>query len=110
MFVTAKSDFSHPNSFEELFDEDSYEDEDDDEHMLKALQQMASKVTIGPKVSQKQMRTTKPKPIDRRTVAAIAQQVRQGSYNLPDLQLESNERYEATWAFSGGHRRWPIMR
>ena len=31
-------------------------------------------------------------------MAAIAQQVRNGNYNLPDLQLESDERYEAKWA------------
>ena len=98
--VTEKPcDFSHPNSFEELFNEDSYEDEEDgDEHMLKALQQFASKVSTGPKVSQKQKKSLRPKPIDRRTVAAIAKQVRNGNYNLPDLQLESDERYEAKWA------------
>ena len=76
---TEKTDFTHPNSFEELLDDDGSEDEEgDDEQMLKALQQIASKVSTGPKVSEKQKKTLRPKPIDRRTVATIAQQVRKG--------------------------------
>ena len=36
--------------------------------------------------------------MNRHTIASIAKQVRDGHYNLPDLQLESNSGFEAVWA------------
>ena len=98
--VCPPCDFRHTNSFAEIFDNDNYDDEEDgEEHMLSALQQMTSNVSVGPKISQRQRKDqSQRQPIDRRTVAAIAKQVRNGGYNLPDLQLESNDQYEAVWA------------
>ena len=75
------------------------DDEDDDEHMLKALKERTPHVSVGPNTSQKRRATGgRVKPIDRRTMASIAKQVRDGHYNLPDLQLESNTEFEAVWA------------
>ena len=96
----APCDFRHTNSFANIFEDDNYDDEaDGDEHVLSALQQMTSNVSVGPKVSQRQRKDpSQRQPMDRRTVAAIAKRVRNGDYNLPDLQLESNDQYEAVWA------------
>ena len=98
--VCTPCDFRHTNSFANIFEDDSYDDEEDgEEHILSTLQQMTSNVSVGPKVSQRQRKDpSQRQPIDRRTVAAIAKRVRNGDYNLPDLQLESNDQYEAVWA------------
>ena len=93
-------DYLHHNSFAEIFDDNDYDDEDDDdEHMLNALRNIASSVKVGPKVSQKKRNNVgRTKPMDKRTIASIAKQVRDGHYNLPDLQLETNNEFEAVWA------------
>ena len=63
--------------------------------MVKALSEIAT-VKIGPKIPQKRRRTNK--PIDQRTVSSIARKVRDGHFNLPDLELDANEGYTASWA------------
>ena len=77
-----------PNSFADIFDQDSYGDEDDEEQMVKALSEIAT-VKVGPKVSQKQR--CKNKPIDHRTISSIAKKVRSGHFNLPDLKLNNHK-------------------
>ena len=67
--------------------------------MLKALKELTPHVSVGPKTSQKRRATGgRVKPINRRTIASIAKRVRDGHYNLPDLQLDSNSEFEAVWA------------
>ena len=87
------------NSFAGIFDQDSYnEDEDDEEQMLKALQEIAT-VKLGPKISQKQRAIQcRSKPIDKRTISSIAKKVRDGFFKLPDLKLDSNKGFTASWA------------
>ena len=87
--------FNHSNSFADIFDQDSYGDEDDEEQMVKALSEIAT-VKVGPKVSQKQR--CKNKPIDHRTISSIAKKVRSGHFNLPDLKLNNHKGYTASWA------------
>ena len=90
--------FHHPNSFADIFDQDNYNDDDDEEEMVKALQEIAT-VKMGPKISQKQRALQQQKkPINKKTVASIAKKVRDGHYNLPDLKLDSNKGYTASWA------------
>jgi hypothetical protein len=93
--VCSPCNFTHSNSFEDIFDQDSYNEEDDEEGMVKALSEIST-VEVGPKISQKQRR--KNKPIDQRTVSSIARKVRDGHFNLPDLELDANEGYTASWA------------
>ena len=84
--------FEHSNSFAAIFDEE----EDDESLMLDAIQHFSSKVTIGPKLSQKQKRAQR--PIDKCSVHQIAKLVREGKLDLPDIKLDSNSDYEAVWA------------
>ena len=87
--------FSHPNSFADIFDQDSYDEDDAEDQMVKALSEIAT-VKVGPKISQKQR--CKSKPIDHRTISSIAKKVRSGHFNLPDLKLNTNKGYTASWA------------
>ena len=67
--------------------------------MVNAPKELTPHVSVGPKASQKRRATNgQIKPIDRRTIASSAKKVRDGHYNLPDLQLESNSEFEAVWA------------
>ena len=90
----------HHNSFNELLEDKRFDDTDDDENqMVNALNQFASRVKIGPKISQKQnKKLLPPKPLDKLTIAGIARQVREGKISLPDLDLHSDADYEAVWA------------
>ena len=84
--------FEHSNPFSAILDE-----EEDDEALIRdAIQHFSSKVTIGPKLSQKQRKAQR--QIDKRSVTQIAKLVREGKLDLPDLELESNSDYEAIWA------------
>ena len=67
--------------------------------MLQALQEIAT-VKLGPKVSQKQraIKCRNNRPIDKRTISSIAKKVRDGHFNLPDLKLDSNKGFTASWA------------
>ena len=98
--ICTDQDFAHVNSFAGLFDEDHMdEDEDDEAAMVNALNHISSRVTIGPKPSQKAGKKNGTiKPLDRSTIASIAKQVREGKFALPDLDLHSNAEYEAIWA------------
>ena len=89
--------FDHHNSFQALFDSDDFDDDEDDAGVLNALKQISSKITIGPKKSQK-IRKNLSRPLDKRTIASIAKQVRDGKLDLPDLTLDSNDQYDAVWA------------
>ena len=55
------------------------------------------KVNVGQKGSQKSRRPTK-KPYTRAQIAAIAQDVKSGKIQLPDLTLESNEEWDVLWS------------
>ena len=89
----------HANSFAAIFDEDCYDDDDDGESkILDAIKQISSKVTVGPKLSQKDRKSSSKKPIDKKNIAYLARLVKSGKMNLPDLNLESNDDYEAVWA------------
>ena len=81
-----------------IFDNDSYDDEYDDYKMINALQQCSSNVKVGPRKSQREQRSSPARPMDKRTIASIAHRVKTGTMNLPDLNLESNEDYDAVWA------------
>ena len=85
--------FEHPNSFAAIFD-DIEDDEDDESVILDAIKQISSKVTIGPRKSQKERKRS----LDKRSISQIARLVKAGKLNLPQLDLESNEDYEAIWA------------
>ena len=93
--ICSPCNFNHSNSFADIFDRDSYNEEDDEEQMVKALSEIAT-VKVGPKISQKQR--CKNKPIDQRTISSIAKKVRNGHFNLPDLKLDTNKGYTASWA------------
>ena len=95
--VCNDTSFEHINSFAELFDDSCFDEGDDDSEVLLALQQLSSKITVGPKQSQR-ARKASTKQMDKRTIASVAKQVREGKLNLPDLQLESNDEYYAVWA------------
>ena len=85
--------FEHPNSFAAIFD-GIEDDEDDESVILDAIKQISSKVTIGPRKSQKERKRS----LDKRSISQIARLVKAGKLNLPQLDLESNEDYEAIWA------------
>ena len=87
--------FEHSNPFAPIFDDD----DDDEAKVLDAIRHFTPKITVGPKLSQKQRKSLSvPKPVDRVTVAQLAKLVRSGKMNLPDLDLESSDEYEAIWA------------
>lgn len=92
--------YKHQNAFAAIFHETSLGDKDEDEaDMLQALKSLTPNVSIGPKVSQKRKAIgSQSKPLDRRTVASIAKQVRDGKFNVPYLRLESKNEFEAVWA------------
>ena len=84
-------------NFEALAEVD--EEENDEDDMIKALQQISSNITVGPKKSQKQKKATAaPSPLTRRKIAAIAEQVKSGEISLPSLRLHNNGDYECVWA------------
>ena len=92
--------YEHPNSFADLFiDNDMDKDDEDENAMVNALNNITSQITIGQKMSQKDVEKSKPvKPFDQRTIASIPIQVRDGKLALPDLDFDSNDKYEAIWA------------
>ena len=90
--IADKPSFEHANPFQAIFDES----DDDEAQVLNAIKQFSAKVTVGPKLSQKERKAQR--PIDKYSVSQIAKLVRSGKLNLPDLELESNENYEAVWA------------
>ena len=81
------------NCFDALADE--VEQDDEDEVMI-ALQQLTSNIRVGPKVPQKQQK--KLVNLSKKEIASIAKQVSDGTIDLPSLDLESNKDYEAIWA------------
>ena len=94
--VCGPCDMTHENSFAALFD-DEYEDDDDESQILNALKHISSKVTYGPKVTQKDRNVAK-KTLNKQTVAHMSKLVKSGKLHLPDLDLESNDEYDAVWA------------
>ena len=84
--------FEHSNSFSAIFDDQV----DDEAVVLDAIKQISSKVTVGPKLSQKERKAQR--SVEKYTISQIAKLVKAGKLNLPDLDLESNEDYEAVWA------------
>ena len=84
------------NKYGALAEEDNGDDEDD---MVKALQQISPHVHVGPKLSQRQKKsqpsTTK---LTQHKIAAIARQVNSGEMLLPSLDLDNNDDYNCVWA------------
>ena len=78
------------NKFEAL------EEDNDEDDVMVALQQLTPKVRVGPKIPQKQMK--KGRTLSKQQVSKIAQQIKDGIIQLPDLNLESNEDFAAVWA------------
>ena len=92
--VTAKNNFEHANPFAPIFDDD----DDDEDKVIEALKHISSNVKIGPKISQKQKRSAPPANLDRKRISHLARLVRSGDLGLPDLDLQSDDQYEAVWA------------
>ena len=72
------------------------EEDDDEDEVMAALQQLTPKIRVGPKVSQKKSKASK--AMSKSQIAHIAQQVKNGDIDLPSLNLSSNAEYEAVWA------------
>ena len=71
-------------------------DEDDEEEVMAALQQLTPNIRVGPKISQKQAKASQ--RLSKQQIAKIATQVKKGEIQLPDLDLSCNSDYEAVWA------------
>ena len=93
--VCSPCDVTHENSFAALFDN---EYEDDESQILDALKHISSNITYGPKVTQKDRKAAKKKILSKKTVAHLARLINAGKLDLPDLNLESNDDFEAVWA------------
>ena len=63
---------------------------------MNSLQQLTPNIRIGPKVPQKQHKTLS--VLSKKEIANIARQVADGTIDLPDLDLETNQDDEAVWA------------
>ena len=63
---------------------------------MNALQELTPNIRIGPKVPQKQHKVSS--ALSKSEIASIARQVANGTIDLPSLDLESNQDYEAVWA------------
>ena len=70
------------------------DDDDDENEMVKALAQLTSNIRVGPKLSQSQRR----KGLNMTHIKSLAQQIKNGDLNLPDVELESNDEYKCLWA------------
>ena len=81
------------NSFDAI-DNDGDDDEDD---MIRALSTISSNVTVGPKVTQRQMQRRQ-KAKTTRQISQIAAAVNSGKYGLPDLPELDDDDYYAVWA------------
>ena len=92
--LTSKS-FEHSNPFAPIFEDD----DDDEDKIVEALKHISSNVTVGPKMSQKQKKSSSsPSTFDKKDVAKLAKLVKSGALGLPDLNLESDSEYVAVWA------------
>ena len=88
------TNFEHSNPFAPIFDDN----DDDEDKIVEALKHISSNATVGPKMSQRQKKSSSSPPtIDRKDVAKLAKLVRSGALGLPDLNLESDSDYEAVW-------------
>ena len=90
-----KPDFEQSNPFAPISDED---DDDDEDKVLEALKHISSKVTVGPKMSQKQRKSSPAPTLGKGDIAKLAKLVRSGQMGLPELNLQSNSEYEEAWA------------
>ena len=71
-------------------------EDDDEEEVMAALQQLTPNIRIGSKTNQKQAKASQ--KLSKRQIAKIADQVKKGEIDLPSLDLECNSDYEAVWA------------
>ena len=72
------------------------QESDDEDEILSALQQLTPNIRIGPKVPQKHHKISS--ALSKKEIANIARQVADGTIDLPDLDLDSNQDYKAVWA------------
>ena len=82
------------NSFQNLVQADCGDDFDA-EDVAEAMKQLTSHVTVGPRTRQA---PKGPKAYTKKQIMQIAADIANGKIQLPDLDLESNEMYEAVWA------------
>ena len=74
-------------------------EEEDEDAVVAALCQLTSNVNVGPKMSQRQRtEATAKKGLTVKEIRRIAAAVNRGDVELPDVDLEDNEEYEAVWA------------
>ena len=71
-----------------------------DQDIVSALQQVATVVQTGPKLSQKARKQQGkwPPPLARAQIKAIAQKINKGELSLPELDLPHDSDYVAIWA------------
>ena len=81
------------NSFASLSDGT---DDEDEAEVVKAFSQLTSNVRRASDRSKPQHRSNQ--GLDMTRIHALAKQMRDGTLNLPDLELDSNEEYECIWA------------
>ena len=85
------------NKFSAL--DDDNDEKDDEEDMLRALQQLSPNIQVGQKLSQRQRKTQNSSPtLTKHKIAALAEQVRTGEISLPSIDLDNDNDYEAVWA------------
>ena len=92
--ITSDNDILCKNSFAAIFDND----DDEELEVMNALHRISPVVHVGPKKSQRDRKTLSAKPLSKSSISSIARQVRSGQLSLPDLDLDSNESYDAVWA------------
>ena len=87
------------NHFETFQHDDDGDECDDEEKLMKTLNAMTSNVQRASDKSQSQKkRWKKPKALDLVSLNAIAQMVKSGEIDLPDVDLENDREYEYVWA------------
>ena len=92
------------NSFQSLVEADEGSNVDMQD-VAEAFRELTANVQTAPRLTQTQARrqdqqkpTGAPKPLTRKQIMAIAQDIASGKITLPDISLNSNAEYEAVWA------------
>ena len=85
------------NRFNVFEDSDDSDSDIDESEVAAALAQISSHVTKG-KTSQRKKKSNRKSQFDMAHLNAIAQQVKNGVINLPDLEFNDNADYDHVWA------------
>ena len=87
------------NKFDALGGDDDDDDDDDKESLVNTLNAMTSNVRLGSdKIQSQRARKNKPPALDAASLDAIAQKIKTGEIQLPDVDLETNDEYDDVWA------------